>query len=154
MKYRKVALAITLFVPLMVAAQAVEVINKSYQVEASPLPFAPAKKALVGVAPMLASQIEVVTPKAPVSSLFLLRKDQPIHEALQAWAQASGWELLWYPTMSWKTVREADLSGKADVVAAVSEVVNILRDEGKPLRLKISDGNKVLEILSNEVRND
>ena len=67
---------------------------------------------------------------------------------------ASGWELLWHPTMSWRTVREANLSREPDVVAAVSKVIDILRDEGKPVRLKISDGNKVMEVLSNEVRND
>ena len=157
MKHRNVIVAIALSVPLMVAAQAVEVINKSYQVEAAPLPFAPAKKiAPVAESTLVPVQV-VVPPTAPTATTppaFLLGKGQPIHEGLQEWALASGWELLWYPTLSWRTVRDANLSREADVVAAVSKVIDILRDEGKPVRLKISDGNRVMEVLSNEVRND
>jgi hypothetical protein len=40
------------------------------------------------------------------------------------------------------------------VVDAVSEVIDILRSEGKPVQLRISDGNAVMEVLSTEVRND
>ena len=56
--------------------------------------------------------------------------------------------------MSWRVLREAYMTNAADVAAAVSEVIDILRDEGKPVRLKISDGNRVMEVFSSEVRND
>ncbi len=51
-------------------------------------------------------------------------------------------------------LRDADLSHAADVTAAVTEAIDILRGEGKPLRLKISDGNRVMEVFSTEVSND
>lgn len=120
-------------------AQAIEVSTQAFG--SSPaLPFAPAAQAVPAPAAMPPS--------------FVLRKDEAIHEALQSWAKLSGWELIWYPGVSWKTLRGADLSKQAEVTAAVAEVIDILRDEGKPVRLRISDGNKVMEVLSNEVRND
>ena len=85
---------------------------------------------------------------------FVLQKDQPIHEAMQAWCKAEGWELSWYPSKSWKVFRAYEMDGSLDLVGAVSEVVDILRDEGKPIRLKISAGNRVMEVIGTEVRND
>ena len=136
------------------AQKNIDVTKEEFPVEV-PSPFAPAKKVapVAGVAPV-ATPVVAAPPAPQPAPAFLLKKDQPIHEGLQEWAVASGWELLWYPTMSWRTVREANLSREPDVVAAVSKVIDILRDEGKPVRLKISDGNKVMEVLSNEVRND
>ena len=136
------------------AQKNIDVTKEEFSVEV-PSPFAPAKKvaAVIDAAPV-ATPVMAAPPAPPPAPVFLLKKDQPIHEGLQEWALASGWELLWYPTMSWRTVREANLSREPDVVAAVSKVIDILRDEGKPVRLKISDGNKVMEVLSNEVRND
>lgn len=121
--------------------QAIEV-SKERSAPAPSLPFAapPAPKP--------------APPPAPVKPSFILHRDQPVHIELQAWAKGQDWELLWYPPMSWRVLREADLSNAADVAAAVSEVIDILRDEGKPVRLKISDGNRVMEVFSSEVRND
>jgi hypothetical protein len=116
------------------------------------LPIAPARPDAA------ASAQAPVTPLTPTTStmptLFALRKDEAIHEGLQAWARAGGWELIWYPALSWKTLRGAEFRRHAEVTAAVSEVIDILRDEGKPLRLRISEGNQVMEVLSNEVLND
>ena len=82
-----------------------------------------------------------------------LRSGEPIHTELQRWAEQGGWEFHWYPARSWKTMRDA-LIDKGSVVDAVSEVIDILRSEGKPVQLRISDGNAVMEVLSTEVRND
>lgn len=151
---RRLMMALAVMSSAVTVAQNIDVTKEEFPVEV-PLPFAPAKKvaAVVDAAPV-ATPVMAAPPAPPPAPVFLLKKDQPIHEGLQEWALASGWELLWYPTMSWRTVREANLSREPDVVAAVSKVIDILRDEGKPVRLKISDGNKVMEVLSNEVRND
>jgi hypothetical protein len=100
------------------------------------------------------SQQVVVPVAAKGSDGFVLRTDQPIHEALEAWARNAGWALIWQPSISWKTLKEADFSKSKDVASAVSEVIDILRDEGKPVSLRISDGNRVMEVVSKEVRND
>ena len=84
---------------------------------------------------------------------FVLQKGVPIHEALKSWAAASNWELIWQPTTSWKILRETRI-GQTDVVSAVSEVIENLRFEGKPISLRINDGNNVMEVISTEVRND
>jgi hypothetical protein len=84
---------------------------------------------------------------------FVLNTDQPIHEALGDWAKQSGWHLVWQPDVSWRTLREASYT-HLELVAAVDAVVSTLRSEGKPVALRVSDGNKVLEIISTEVRHD
>lgn len=83
---------------------------------------------------------------------FLIRKGVPIHQQLEAWARFSGWEFIWYPSVSWKAIGDADMNGHKEISAAVEDVVNILRDEGKPIRLRISEGNRIMEVVSNEVR--
>lgn len=117
------------------------------------LPIAPAE--VPAATPQSAQRLGDLTfVPAPPRPSFILQQDKPIHTELQAWATGQDWQLVWYPSVSWRVLRQADLSRAADVTAAVSEVIDILRDEGKPLRLKISDGNRVMEVFSNEVRND
>lgn len=121
------------------------------------------KPAAVAMAPAAAPKAEVLrqgsgsfasylsqtsTPPAPV---FTLRKGELVHTQLQAWAQASGWELLWLPDVSWKVLGDTSFTTITDVTLAVSEVINVLREEGRPVRLSISDGNKIMEVLSTDV---
>lgn len=87
-------------------------------------------------------------------ALFRMERGQPIHLALESWAKNAGWTLIWYPAVSWKAISNVEMKNKKDVVEAVSEVVSILRAEGKPIRLRVSDGNNVMEVLSTEVKND
>lgn len=88
---------------------------------------------------------------APAAPSFVLRKGDLLHTQLQAWAVASGWELLWLPDVSWKVLADTTFAGAADVTAAVSEVINVLREEGRPVRLSIADGNKIMEVFSTDV---
>lgn len=90
---------------------------------------------------------------APSANDFVLRKGEPIHLALRGWAERAGWELIWQPTVSWRVLRDTSIA-KSEFTQAASEVIEILRDEGKPITLRISDGNKVMEVISQEVRND
>lgn len=90
----------------------------------------------------------------PIPHRFALKKNQPIHEALKNWCEKEGWDLSWYPTKSWKVFRDYEVTDTTDVIEAVSSVVSILREEGKPIRLKISEGNRVMEIFNTEIRHD
>lgn len=98
--------------------------------------------------------VAIVPVAAPAAPKWQIEKGQPIHQALEAWAKDSNWTLIWYPSVSWKAISTVDMKDKKDVVAAVSEVITVLRDEGKPVRLRVSDGNNVMEVLSTEVKND
>jgi hypothetical protein len=84
---------------------------------------------------------------------YVLRTGEPIHTGLKGWAERYGWEFFWYHASSWTTLRETSID-KVSVEDAIGEVVDILRSEGKPLQLRISGGNHVMEVLSTEVRND
>ena len=54
----------------------------------------------------------------------------------------------------WKTIADIDLSVYDNAERAVVELVSLLRSEGKPIQLRLSTGNKVMEVLSTEVVND
>lgn len=74
-----------------------------------------------------------------------------MHEQMQAWAQAAGWKLLWYPRVSWLVVSNADVGNASDVASAVESVVGILRTEGKQILLSIAPANRVMEITSTDI---
>jgi hypothetical protein len=97
--------------------------------------------------------VETRAKAAPSASDFVLRKGEPIHLALRGWAERAGWELIWQPTVSWRVLRDTAIA-KGEFTEAAAEVIEILRDEGKPITLRISEGNKVMEVISQEVRND
>lgn len=109
--------------------------------------------AVSGALPAAAPKM-VIVPAAPLAPKWVIERDQPIHQALEGWAKDANWTLIWYPAVSWKAISRVDMKSQKDVVAAVSEVITILRDEGKPVRLRVSDGNHVMEVLSTEVKND
>ena len=131
-----IALASALASSYAAAQASITVTTQPYQ-DGTPLPFAP--------------------PARPGASApapdYSLKTGQPIHLGIKAWADKDGWMLVWQPTVSWKTLRDARFEA-ADAAAAISEVIDILRDEGKPVALRISSGNKVMEVVTTEVRND
>jgi hypothetical protein len=92
-------------------------------------------------------------PAPPPKFIYELRTGEPIHSELKRWAEHSGWQFYWYHSASWRTLRVTVID-KPNAEEAISEVVDILRLEGKPVQLRISDGNRVMEVLSTEVRND
>lgn len=98
--------------------------------------------------------VVLVSAPAPKKPQWKVKKGEPIHEALVEWAEAADWTLIWYPSVSWKAISDVVMDEQPDVVAAVSEVVTILRAEGKPIQLRVSDGNNVMEVLATEVKND
>jgi len=83
-----------------------------------------------------------------------IAKDSLVHLALGDLARAEGWTFIWYPHISWKAVADISLLPYANAESAVSEVVELLRLEGKPIQLRLSEGNKVMEVLSTEVSHD
>jgi len=92
-------------------------------------------------------------PEPPKTIAHELRTGEPIHTELKRWAEFYGWDFYWYHDRSWKTLRDTTIA-KPKFDDAVAEVIDILRAEGKPVRLRISEGNRVMEVLSTEVRND
>ena len=83
-----------------------------------------------------------------------IAKGTLVHLALGELARAEGWTFIWYPQFSWKAIADIPLSGYPNAMSAVSDVVDLLRLEGKPLQLRVSLGNKVMEILSTEVSHE
>lgn len=83
-----------------------------------------------------------------------IAKGSLVHLALGDLARSEGWTFIWYPKFSWKAVADISLSIYPNAELAVTEVVELLRLEGKPLQLRVSEGNKVMEILSTEVSHE
>lgn len=122
----------------------------------SPIVSVPAGKTTV--APATATAIPVVSlapppPAAPPAPppQFILREAEPLHVQLQRWAHDNGWKLLWYPNKSWLVLGDVQFNDATDVTAAVEEVVNIARGEGKPLFLSVSSGNRIMEVTSTDI---
>lgn len=96
------------------------------------------------------AQVHVAPIPVAARPRYELREGEPVHEQMQAWAQAAGWKLLWYPRVSWLVVSNADV-GNSDVASAVESVVGILRAEGKQILLSIAPANRVMEITSTDI---
>ncbi len=124
-----------------VGAQTIRLNADSYT-DAPVLPFA---------LPTTASGDRVLPTQIPAG--YVLRTGELISTDLKLWATREGWEFIWHPSKSWRTLRATQFP-QTDVASASTTVVDILRDEGKPVRLRISEGNKVIEVISTEVKND
>jgi hypothetical protein len=77
-----------------------------------------------------------------------------LHLALQALASSAGWTFIWYPSVSWRAVADIDLRAYSAPVPAIIELVRIMRQEGKPIQLRLSKANQVMEVISTEVAHD
>jgi Toxin co-regulated pilus biosynthesis protein Q len=80
-----------------------------------------------------------------------IRQGDLLNTALEVLAKAEGWTFIWYPIVSWRAVADIDLRAYADALSAVMELVRIMRQEGKPIQLRVSKVNRVMEVLSTEV---
>ena len=90
--------------------------------------------------------------KAPAEKFYNLKEGEPIHQELQKWATAEGWKLFWQMPHSWRVFSDASYK-KDTAVAAISEVILNLRDEGKAVRMTVFESNHVLEVVSSELSN-
>ena len=118
----------------------------------SPARSHPVEEFISGLPPSaLANPVPATARPAPA---FFLRKNELIHLSLLEWVRGTGWELVWQHPGSWRALGDTGFEGHGDVTQAISEVVRVLRAEGKPVRLRISEGNKVMEVLSSEVRHE
>ena len=77
-----------------------------------------------------------------------------LHQAFEALATSVGWTFLWYPAVSWRAIANIDLSAYKDPTLAIIELVKVMRQEGKPIQLLLYASNRVMEVLSTEVRHD
>jgi len=119
----------------------------------------------LAIAPLaaLAQTDEVRTPLASEASEILakpaveeeapshwqLRRGLPVHTQLLTWAERSGWTLTWKPRVSWLVA--ADVAFVGNFEQALSEVVEGLFFEGKPIRLVMWEGNRLAEVVPSDV---
>lgn len=86
----------------------------------------------------------VMTP-AGQNRAYQLVAGRPVHTQMIEWANSSGWTLKWSPTHTWEVFADTSIiASTAD--QAVEQVVQSLRMEGKPIRLRVYTGNRVMEI--------
>ena len=114
-----------------------------------------AQAATASVSPVATGSVSAPAQQAASSpAVSVIKEGERLDLGLQAMAMAEGWKFIWYPRSSWKAANDIDLTKYKDAAEATIDVVNGLREEGKPVRWHISDGNKVIEVLSTEVKND
>ena len=71
-------------------------------------------------------------------------REQPISQALAAWAARAGWALQWQPSEDWLAPQPTVFRG--NFVAAAKAVVEVLVAEGADIRATFYRGNKTLVI--------
>jgi len=79
-----------------------------------------------------------------------LRRGLPVHTQLQAWAERSDWALDWKPRVSWLVAGDVAFEGTFET--ALTEVIEGLFFEGKPVRLVLWQGNRLAEVVSSDAR--
>jgi len=84
-----------------------------------------------------------------VSQRWQLRRGLPVHTQLLTWAERSGWTLTWKPRVSWLVAADVAFSGNFE--QALTEVVEGLFFEGKPIRLVMWEGNRLAEVVPSDV---
>ncbi|MBS1196288.1 MAG: hypothetical protein H6R18_73 [Proteobacteria bacterium] len=107
-----------------------------------------AKAADVVARPLAAAPrvTEVVAEAAkPAAAVWTLRADVPIHLQFAEWARRAGWHFEWKLEKSWIVPATAQFSGTFDEV--LSQAVEGLYAQGKPVRLIIWEGNRFAEIV-------
>lgn len=81
----------------------------------------------------------------PVPPEWVLKGGVAIHVQLAEWAKKAGWSFFWKASKSWMIPAEAKFMGEFDV--ALESVMRGLYEQGRPLKLIIWEGNKVVEIV-------
>jgi hypothetical protein len=109
---------------------------------------APASTAPLGVGAHPVRELQ-----APASNgveVWHLRQGDALHTSLEQWARSSGWQLHWRVPVSWRVA--ADTSFQGDFPSVLSEVIEALFDEGKPVRLAIWPRNRYAEVQHRDAR--
>lgn len=88
-------------------------------------------------------------PPAAAPIMWQLKAGLPIHTQIESWAKQAGWTFSWKAKKSWVVPANTEFGGEFD--AAVEAVVKTLYQQGKPLTLKIWEGNKVAEVIDGSV---
>lgn len=93
------------------------------------------------------------TEAAPKEDFYILSEGEPIHTELQRWAIAGGWKKFsWTLPYSWRVFSDTTFKEES-AFKAIAKVIEYLREEGKPVRMTVFEGNGVLEVVSGELTN-
>jgi len=111
------------------------------QPRAQTMPLADAAE---GAAPQAAGEPE--TPRQQ----WQLHQGVPVHTQLQTWAERGGWTLHWQPKVSWLVAGDVEFEGSFE--QALTQVIEGLFFEGKPIRLVLWEGNRLAEVIPSDVR--
>ena len=83
-------------------------------------------------------------PAPDTAPAWRIHRDQPISQALEAWAERAGWVLQWDSRDDWLAPQITVFRG--DFVAAAKALVKVLAAEGADIRATFYQGNKTLVI--------
>lgn len=81
---------------------------------------------------------------APAEQQWVIKRGQPLHVQIEQWATKAGWQLYWRYDKAIFPPGDATFSGPFDKV--LEQVVVQLFNEGKPVHLRIWEGNRVAEV--------
>lgn len=85
------------------------------------------------------------SPSQPSAGAWTLQAGRPIHVQFADWARTAGWTFEWRLEKSWIVPAAAQFPGSFD--EALSQAVEALHAQGKPVRLILWEGNRFAEIV-------
>jgi hypothetical protein len=104
----------------------------------------PAKPLAAASSAVAVKTAEVAAAAKPAES-WVLHANRPISAQVAEWAKRAGWTLTWQFEKSWRPPADATFTGSFE--KALEEVIAGLFLEGKPVHLRIWDGNRVAEVV-------
>lgn len=96
-------------------------------------------------APPVAEVRIQASPSASTTGPWALQAGRPIHVQFADWARTAGWTFEWRLEKSWIVPAAAQFPGSFD--EALSQAVEALHAQGKPVRLILWEGNRFAEIV-------
>lgn len=89
--------------------------------------------------------------KSPlIRDKWTLKAGQRIDEQLREWGRIGGWEVNWLMDTTWVIPASATFNGSFDT--AITDAIEAIYADGRPIKLKIYEGNRLMEITNNVPR--
>lgn len=114
---------------------------------AKPLPMAATATSEAAAAPAAQPALSVHATAMPVFQpipLWTLKANQSISAGLTAWAQATGWKVVWNVPLDWLVPNTVQFQG--DFKAAATAVIKALAANGADVRADVYTANKTLVV--------
>lgn len=113
-------------------------------------PSAPQQQAAIDKHVSKPCAAKVASAVEPSLRVWRLSAGLPVSKQFGDWARRADWGFDWRPPKTWLVPADLEIRGSFD--AAISQAVQMLYDQGKPIRLHIWEGNCYAEVINADTK--